>query len=234
MHVGTSTISPSLSNQLAEMHEKRSSVYLAAPVLGNPIAAQEAKLTTLVAGDLASIRRCERLFKTYSQRIINVGTEHAKANSFKLATNYVLVILLELMGQVYSLAEKSGLDLQLMNHLIDIIFEYPGLKQYSKRIKNLDFDTVGFDLSTAFKDLMLILETSTQVRSPLPFANIVHDKYLAALANNLEKKGLDCYLQNHSYARRASKLKQQKDHSEKTFARRINKTELATIISWKV
>jgi 3-hydroxyisobutyrate dehydrogenase-like beta-hydroxyacid dehydrogenase len=188
VHIGTSTISPSLSTKLAGMHEKNGSLYLAAPVLGNPTAAKEAKLTTFVAGDVASIKKCERVFKSYSQRIINLGTEHAKANRLKLATNYVLVVLLELIGQVYSLAEKSSLDLQVMNELIDMIFAYPGLKQYSERIRNLDFDNVGFDLSTAFKDLQLILEMSTEVRSPLPFASTVNDKYIAALANNLEEK----------------------------------------------
>lgn len=97
-------------------------------------------------------------------------------------------MLLELIGQVYSLDEKSGLDLQVTNELINMIFAYPGLKQYSERIRNLDFDNVGFDLPTAFKDLQLILETSAEVSTPLPFANYVSDKYIAALANNLEKK----------------------------------------------
>jgi 3-hydroxyisobutyrate dehydrogenase-like beta-hydroxyacid dehydrogenase len=68
-----------------------------------------------------------------------------------------------------------------------MIFSYPGLKQYSERIRNLDFDNVGFDLSTAFKDLQLILETSKEVK-PLPFASSINHKYIAALANNLEKK----------------------------------------------
>src|SRR6187397_1770730 len=45
IHIGTSTISPFLSTRLAEMHHAES-LYLAAPVLGNPAAAQEAKLTT--------------------------------------------------------------------------------------------------------------------------------------------------------------------------------------------
>lgn len=87
VHIGTSTISPSLSTKLAGMHEKSGSSYLAAPVLGNPVAAKEAKLTTFVAGDMASIKKCERMFKSYSQRIIDLGTEHAKANRLKLATN---------------------------------------------------------------------------------------------------------------------------------------------------
>jgi 3-hydroxyisobutyrate dehydrogenase-like beta-hydroxyacid dehydrogenase len=98
VHIGTSTISPSLSSHLADIHEKRSSSYLAAPVLGNPAAAREAMLTTFVAGDLKYIRKCERLFNSYSQRIINIGTEHAKANRLKLTTNYVLVVLLGLTG----------------------------------------------------------------------------------------------------------------------------------------
>ena len=36
IHIGTSTISPSLSTRLAEMHHARGSSYLLAPVLGNP------------------------------------------------------------------------------------------------------------------------------------------------------------------------------------------------------
>ena len=68
IHVGTSTISPSLSNRLAEMHHAKDSLYLAAPVLGNPTAAQAAKLTTFVAGHPEAIERCNRLFKSYCQR----------------------------------------------------------------------------------------------------------------------------------------------------------------------
>jgi 3-hydroxyisobutyrate dehydrogenase-like beta-hydroxyacid dehydrogenase len=46
IHISTSTISPSLSTTLAQMHNAQGSLYLAAPVLGNPAAAKEGKLTT--------------------------------------------------------------------------------------------------------------------------------------------------------------------------------------------
>ena len=62
IHIGTSTISPSVSTRLGEMHSSRGCSYLAAPVLGNPSVAQVAKLTTFVAGDPTAIERCDQLF----------------------------------------------------------------------------------------------------------------------------------------------------------------------------
>jgi hypothetical protein len=47
---------------------------------------------------------------------------------------------------------------------------------------------VGFDLLSAFKDVQLILQSSSDVRVPLPYANTIRDKFLAAIANDLEKK----------------------------------------------
>jgi 3-hydroxyisobutyrate dehydrogenase-like beta-hydroxyacid dehydrogenase len=188
IHVGTSTISPSLSNRLAEMHHAKDSLYLAAPVLGNPAAAQEAKLTTFVAGDPTAIEQCNRLFNSYCQKVVNVGNEHAKANNLKLSANYVMLAILDLMGQVYVLAEKSNIDLQLINELLEMIFAYPGLKQYANRIRKRDFDNVGFDLLSAFKDVQLILQTSSDVYVPLSYANNIRDKFIAAIANDLEKK----------------------------------------------
>jgi 3-hydroxyisobutyrate dehydrogenase-like beta-hydroxyacid dehydrogenase len=62
------------------MHHAQGSLYLAAPVLGNPAAAKEGKLTTFVAGDEKAIKNCKRLLNSYCQKVIEVGNEHAKAN----------------------------------------------------------------------------------------------------------------------------------------------------------
>ena len=128
------------------------------------------------------------MLNSYCQRVIEVGNEHAKANILKLSANYVMLTLLDVMGQVYALAEKSNIDLQLVNEMLEMIFGYPGLKQYAKRIRMRDFDNVGFDLLSAFKDVQLILQTSSDVRVPLSHANNIQDKHIAAIANNMDKK----------------------------------------------
>jgi 3-hydroxyisobutyrate dehydrogenase-like beta-hydroxyacid dehydrogenase len=99
-----------------------------------------------------------------------------------------MLTILDVMGQVYALAEKSDIDLQLVNEVLEMIFAYPGLKQYAKRIRTRDFDNVGFDLLSAFKDVQLILQTSSDVRVPLSHANNIQDRYIAAIANDMGKK----------------------------------------------
>jgi 3-hydroxyisobutyrate dehydrogenase-like beta-hydroxyacid dehydrogenase len=193
-HISTSTIFPSLSTTLDKMHDAQGSLYLAAPVLGNPAVAKESKLTTFVAGDMTAIKICKQLLNSYCQRVIEVGAEHAKANTLKLSANYVMLTLLDVMGQVYALAEKSNIDLQFVNELLEMIFAYPGLKQYAKRIRTRDFDNVGFDLLSAFKDVQLILQTLSDVRVPLSHANNIKDKYIAAIANDMGKKDWIVYM----------------------------------------
>jgi 3-hydroxyisobutyrate dehydrogenase-like beta-hydroxyacid dehydrogenase len=51
-------------------------------------------------------------------------------------------------------------------------------------------DDVGSDLLTEIKDVQLILDASTDTRAPLPFASVVRDKVLTALAHGLGAK--DC------------------------------------------
>ena len=84
------------------------------------------------------------------------------------------------MGQVYALGEKTNIDLQLISQLLGMIFGYPGLQQYSHRIRTRDFDNVGFDVLSSFKDIQLILQTSSDARVPLPYANSTKDKFLGS------------------------------------------------------
>lgn len=187
IHIGTTTISPSCATRLADMHAAHGSIYLAAPVFGRPSAAQAGQLTIAVAGDPAAIGRCRRLFDAFCRKLIEVGETHAVANSLKLAANYMLVAGIDLIGQVYVFGEKSGVAPQLLDQFIATIFGTP-LQDYAARILARDFDEAGFELRTGFKDVQLILQASTDVRVPLPYASSTREKFLAAIAHGLEAK----------------------------------------------
>ncbi len=188
VHIGTTTVSPSCATRLAELHAAHGSHYVAAPVAGRPDAAEAGQLLTFVAGDPAVIARCARLFEAYSQRQIDLGTEHRKANSMKLVFNYAIVSLVELMGQMYAFAERSGIDLQIVNLLLAGMLAPPGLKDYASRIRNREFEPAGFELVAGLKDVNLILQASTETRVALPYAGIVRDKLLEALAHGMAHK----------------------------------------------
>jgi len=52
------------------------------------------------------------------------------------------------------------------------------------------FGDVGFDLLGELKDVQLMLDASADARAPLPFASLVRDKLLTAVAHGLGAK--DC------------------------------------------
>jgi 3-hydroxyisobutyrate dehydrogenase-like beta-hydroxyacid dehydrogenase len=188
VHVGTTTVSPRCATQLAELHAAHGSHYVAGPVVGRPDAAERKELLTFVAGDPEVIARCARLFDAYNAGIINVGREPRLANSMKLAVNYVLMSLIDLMGQTYAFGERSGLDPQLLNQMMAAILAPPAFKEYANRIRAREFDQVGFDLLSGLKDVQLMLQASTDTRVPLSYASIIREKFLTAIAHGMERK----------------------------------------------
>ncbi len=188
IHIGTSTVSPDCATRAAELHRQHGSTYIAAPVVGRPDAAEAGKLQTFVAGNAQAIARCERIFAAYTAGTLNVGTEPRLANSLKLAMNYIIVSLVDLMGQVYAFAERSGIDLQLVNLILANIVAPQGLKDYAERVRTRQFEPAGFELIAGLKDVQLMLQASTETRVALPYADIVREKLLAAAAHGMEHK----------------------------------------------
>ena len=188
IHIGTTTISPACASQLAALHAAHRSHYIAAPVLGRPDAAAAGTLRTFVAGDPTAIARCTPLIEAYAQAPVNLGTEHRVANSMKLAANYIIASLIELMGEVYAFAERSGIEAEMMNLLLATLLGAPGVKDYATRIRDREFEPAGFALSAGLKDVELMLAASTEVRVALPYANVIREKLLAAIANGMEHK----------------------------------------------
>lgn len=105
-----------------------------------------------------------------------------------LALNYMVASLVELMGQVYAFGEKSGIDAHLLNQMMASMLAPPALKEYADRIRARDFDEVGFDLLSGLKDVQLMLQASTDTRVALPYASIIREKFLAAIARGMGGK----------------------------------------------
>jgi 3-hydroxyisobutyrate dehydrogenase-like beta-hydroxyacid dehydrogenase len=182
VHVGTTTISPRCARTLAALHAAHGSAYVAAPVAGRPDVAEAGQLVSFVAGDAGAIARCQAVVGAYSRAAIPVGATPAVANSLKLAVNYMLSAVVDLIGQVFAFGPQH------LDMVIQTMFNHPGLQEYAARMRERRFDDVGFDLLGGLKDVQLILDASTEARVPLPFANVVRDKALTAVAHGLGAK----------------------------------------------
>ncbi|HUS82056.1 MAG TPA: NAD(P)-dependent oxidoreductase [Dehalococcoidia bacterium] len=188
VHIGTTTVSPRCSTQLAELHASRGSRYLAAPIIGRPDMAEIGRVMAFVAGDYQAMRRCVRLFKSYASGITNVGKDHAVANSAQLVFTYMTVSLIEMIGDVYAFGERSGINGAVLNGLVSAMLGPPALKDYAHRIHARDFDDVSYDLLSGLRDVQLILQAADETRVPLSYACIIRERFLAAAANGLGDK----------------------------------------------
>lgn len=185
VHIGTTTVSPGCSQRLAALHAGHGSHYVAGPVVGRPDAAAAGTLRTFLAGDPVAIERCARVVAAYAADVIDLGARQEVASSMKLAINYVIASLIELMGEVYAFGERSGIDPQIMNVMLASMVAPPPLKEYANRIRAREFEPAGFALTGGLKDIQLILQASTDTRVALPYASIIRDKLLAALAHGM-------------------------------------------------
>jgi len=185
IHIGTTTISPSLSTRLAALHAAHGSHYVAGPVAGRPDAAAAGKLFTFLAGKHEPVGRSRPAISAYADRIIPMGEDAVVAMSMKLVGNFMVASLVEMMGQVYVFAEKRGVDPAIITGMLKQFM--PAASEYVDRISSRNFENAGFTLDGGLKDVTLILAAAAEVHAPLPYASLVRDKCLAAQARGMSQ-----------------------------------------------
>lgn len=188
IHLGTTTILPETSKQLADQHRAHGSIYIAGPVLGVPMVARQGGLTTFAAGDIDAIQRIESIVKTYSTQIAIVGDQPYQANVMKICANYLLAVSIEAIGEIYTFAEKSNADLDAVNKIFHTIYGHSAVKRYVDKVKDRHFDEVNFNLKGGAKDLSLFQKAFSDAEVVPALANVVKDKLTIALAQGLGDK----------------------------------------------
>ena len=110
IHLSMSTISTAAASDLAREHARHGQGYVAAPVFGNPAAAEARELFIVAAGAPADVERCQPLLDRLGQRTFVLGTDPAYANLVKLLGNMMTATALEMLGEAVALLLKRGFD----------------------------------------------------------------------------------------------------------------------------
>jgi len=185
VHVSMATISVALAEELTRAHAEAGSQFISAPVFGRPEAAEAAKLAVVAAGPAKMIERCQPLFDAMGQRTFIVGEEPSKANTVKLAGNFLILSVIESLGEAYALLRKSGVEPEkFLEIMTSTLFAAPVYKTYGNLIAKEQFLPAGFKLLLGLKDVSLVLAAAADARAPMPVASLVRDHILAAIARN--------------------------------------------------
>jgi 3-hydroxyisobutyrate dehydrogenase-like beta-hydroxyacid dehydrogenase len=188
VHISMSTISVALSRRLAILHADKQQHYVAAPVFGRPDAAEAAKLFVVAAGKSSQVERCRGLFDVLGQKTFVVGEEPAAANLIKLTGNFLITTVIESLAEAFAVVKKSGMDATvLLDVLTGSLFNTPVYRNYGGMIAAEQFEPAGFKMPLGLKDNRLVLAAAEELAVPLPMASLVHDRFVSALAQGMEK-----------------------------------------------
>lgn len=183
LHVSMSTVGVQMAESAAEAHSAAGRRYLAAPVFGRPDAATAAKLWIVAGGAAADVAEAQPLFAALGQGSFHVGEQPDQANTVKLAGNFLLMAMLEALGEAFALTGKAGVPARLVLDILNgALLRSPVYENYGNIAICERFDPPGFKLRLGLKDANLVLAAANAAAVPMPAASLVHDRMLGGVA----------------------------------------------------
>lgn len=189
IHISSSTISVDLSRRLEAAHRKAGQRFLVATVLGRPDRAAEGQLFVIAAGAPDALAEASPLLDAIGQRTVSFGDRASDANLVKLSANFLLATVFESLGEAVALIARAGINKQdYVDFLTSTLFGSPAYKVYGELVAADDMPPVGFAAPLGFKDIRLALAAAEELRVPMPFASVLHDRFVELLANGGENQ----------------------------------------------
>lgn len=218
VHLNMASVSLRMGVQLDTLHRKHGSSYVSAPVFGRPEFAARGELDIVAAGAPDAIARCEPLFKILGRRWFTVAAEAPKANAVKVARNYLLSVIIESLGEAFSLVEKSGVDPAVFFDIItSTSMNSPAYKNYGRMMLENPVHP-GFPLRLGLKDVELALQTANDLGVPLPMAPLIREQHVKAIAQGYGEREwatLGTYLMDSAAGRIVGQSTPQQDSTKR-------------------
>jgi 3-hydroxyisobutyrate dehydrogenase-like beta-hydroxyacid dehydrogenase len=182
--INMGTVSLACVDELVAAHAARQRQYVAATVFGRPDVAAAGKLAIFAAGNPAVIARVQPLFDASGRKTFRVGDQPRQANVAKIAGNLMVACAIEAIAEAAVLLRKHEMSApDVLDMIVESLFAVPVYQGYAHAIGHESYVPPGFDLVLGLKDVRLALEAGDAVDAPLPFASVLRDAFLDAIAN---------------------------------------------------
>jgi 2-hydroxy-3-oxopropionate reductase len=176
--VDMSTISPLVSQKVAQALQPKGVHMLDAPVSGGEKGAIDGALSIMVGGDQAVFDQILPILRAMGKTITRLGPL-GFGGFTKLANQIIVAVNLTALGEALTLAKKAGLDRELT--LKALAGGLAGSKCLEQKTANYVAGSYkpGFKIDLHFKDLGLIMESARALGVPLPATAVVQELFSA-------------------------------------------------------
>jgi len=167
--VDTSTVTPRLNEQLSDACRKKGIGYLAAPVSGGVIGAENRTLTIMVGGPAELYRKVLPIFEILGRNIFHLGENPASGTAVKLINNLMIGFYTSAVSEALTLAGQMGVDLDRLFEVLNVSYGQSRIyeRNYKSFIAKNDF-APHFSLNLLLKDLRIAQTMAEQSGIFLP------------------------------------------------------------------
>ena len=180
--IDMSTISPSVTRDLAAKALQQGIIWLDAPVSGGEKGAIEGTLTIMVGGELVGVERARPVLEAMGKRITHFGPA-GNGQATKLCNQIMVAVNLLAVCETLTFARKNGLDLNLVHQaLTGGAANSWALEVLGKKMIDRDFKP-AFMVKLQQKDLRLVLDAASRSQTPVPTASLANQMFAAVEAD---------------------------------------------------
>jgi len=182
--IDTSTISPRTSKSLAKEISSMGGVMYDAPVTGST-GIEERKATVMLGGPKEGVEEVISLLKVTANKVIYVG-DNGSGLYLKLVNNLVAASYMEALAEAFTLAERAGLDLEIVSSFLSdgSIISSPLSSMKSRMLKERNYIT-QFRLSLMAKDLRIIDQECSSLGVANMTSSVTAKLFASALRSGL-------------------------------------------------
>jgi 3-hydroxyisobutyrate dehydrogenase-like beta-hydroxyacid dehydrogenase len=188
VYADMSTVSPQVSQGLAQRVRGLSAEMLDAPVSGSAPQAEAGQLTIMVGGAERAFERVLPILQELGS-VVRIG-ENGQGLLLKLAINISLAEQIVAFGEGVLLAERGGIDRRLaVDVMTDSAIGSPLLKGRAPLVVD-PTGPVWFDIALMQKDLGLALDAARRLGVPLPTTAAANDLLTVARRLGYERRDI--------------------------------------------
>jgi 3-hydroxyisobutyrate dehydrogenase len=188
--IDMSTISPTATRDVAERAAKNKPPFhtLDAPVSGGEIGAIEARLSIMIGGDAADVKRAMPVFEALGKTIVHIG-DHGAGQACKLANQIAVAINNLGVSEALVFAASQGIDLEKTRQIIaGGAGSSWAMNNYAPKMLAGDFKP-GFMVDHQQKDLRNVLDAAYSAHVSLPGTALAHELYTALQRDSGGREG---------------------------------------------
>ena len=183
VYVDLSTSRPTLIRQIEPMFRRKGAHVLDAPVSGGKSGAASGNLAVMVGGDQEIFERIKPLPDSFGDKVFYAGAIGAGSIA-KLVHNMIGHGVRQAIAEGLTLGVKAGVDAESLWECVrrgalgrmSVLHE-----AIPQKLLRDDFDTVGFGMALARKDIGLATELGREYDVPMPIANLAEQIAIQAM-----------------------------------------------------